>query len=208
MTKTTERRQYVRIVDNIMLAVQTIEEAEQAQKKLLDAKDANGPTIGQHLKELEDQITIATQSLSDKMPKTTHIISLLNRKLNIIAHHMLRNEINDKHQLTEVSLSASGIGFYYHHPFSSGETIALDLLLSPNPYRIITAAKILTPNTSQQSSQQKPTKIPLRQKSRHYIRAEFVGLCEADQEILIQHILRRQGQILKQKRLASQSILT
>lgn len=207
MNKTTEKRQFVRIVDNIMIAIKTIEEAEKTRQELLDNKEDGHSTIGHQLKSLEDQITSTTQNLSDKMPQTAQIFSLLNRKLNIIAYHMLKKDVENDHQSLEVSLSASGIGFYHHTALKAGDTVALDMFLSPNPYRIITAVKIISVN-EKKATHDVPHAHLQEQGQGYYIRAEFEGLSEQDQEILIQHILRRQGQILKQKRLAKEANLS
>lgn len=197
MIPTHEKRRFVRINDRVMLAVRTIAEAEkirQQQKGSPNTSHQNlaTKTLGHQLKEIDDQLKLALFQLADKMPKTAATISLLHKKVDLITHHILRNEISEEHKEVDVSLSAVGLGFSHHQPYNPESHIALDIMLSHNPYRIITASRVVScaANTDDNN---------------YYLRTEFMNLSDEDEEIVIQHVLMQQTRQLKQQRLDRES---
>jgi len=192
-----EKRKFVRIPDTLFLAVRTIKEAEQFRKSIEASLESGSPSsIGAQLKSIDDQFSMILHSLGDRVPKTAELITLLNRKINLITHHVLKKEIENDHTEQEVSISAAGIGFSYPQPLPVSEYVAIDVMLTLNPYRIITSARITSCEAISEDDERSA-----RPEHVYYIRAEFNALSETDEEMLIQHVIRRQSQLLKQQRL-------
>lgn len=196
----TEKRRFVRVSDQIFMAIRTLEEAEVLLNQLKEQgqpEDGSGTPIGHQLKELDNQLSIMLHTLGDKMPNTSKTLALLNKKIDLIAHYILKGEIDDDHKEQEVSISAAGIGFSSDTAFSDGQVIALDIMLQPTPYRIINRARIVSSSkTGSELSSLSPN---------YFVRAEFENLNEENEEILIQHVIRRQSVILKQRRLTREA---
>ncbi len=192
----TEKRRFVRVSDRLLLAIRTTEDAGTQQKQLEaygQLNDKDTLPICHQVKAIDDSLSLILHKLGDKMPNTSKAIALLNKKLDLIVHHVLKSEIGDEHQEQEVSISAAGLGFSSSTPYICNDLITLDIMLQPTPYRIITQARVVSCN---QATDDASLSTPL-----YFIRTEFEHLGKENEEVIIQHVIRRQSVILKQQRL-------
>lgn len=91
------------------------------------------------------------------------------------------------HRVEEASISASGIAFPIAEKLNENTVLALDLLLRPSAKNITAIGRVISCESLSDD--------PL-----YYLRVEFTEMTTPDKETLIQHIVQRQGALLRSLR--------
>lgn len=118
------------------------------------------------------------------------ILETINAKINTVIDQLdLENELVQRvaHKVQEVNISACGMGLFIDELVPPGETISLDLLLKPSQLHLLCYAVIVA-------------SAPAEEEGMFFTRMDFVNMTPHDQEILIQHIVKRQGLQLREQR--------
>lgn len=174
-----ERRRFFRINETVGIAWHVLEGAEMPRSEtpsdLLSLFSEQDHKIEKLLIELEDE-----------NPKVAELIALFNQKLErVVQQFMLDSGLVARiaNKVKEANLSACGIAFINEEAITEGADLRMELTLYPSQRRIHTDGRVVgCDNLGNQ---------------RHYWRIDFYGMSKADQEDLIQHIVRSQSQQLK-----------
>ena len=75
-------------------------------------------------------------------------------------------------------------------PASLNQYISLELILYPNNVRLTLLAAAISCDRYEEESE----------RNKYIIRADFVDISDANQEVLVQHVIKRQAMQLKQQR--------
>lgn len=178
-----ERRRFFRIDDRLPLAVH--------RPSGPDASRAGGRGLAAAglLAELDRRIVAIVAAARVQAPAVAELAELLNRKLDFVIDALeLREDalrrVSFREQ--EVSISACGIGLDCPEPFEVGEALVVELLLPPEAAHLRVPARV----------------VRCRDEARgaYRLQLDFAGLEPGDQELLIQFIVRRQGQFLQRLR--------
>lgn len=188
MSKSAERRRYFRVTDLVGLNYRFLAEGE------LDvARSAQPTSLNNLLATVEEEISVILAALKPQNPELHRLMELFNQKINLAFGHGLA----DKNQHSgssiracQVSLSACGIAFPCREEAKLGSTVALDLSLYPSNLRLQLMATVISFETNPKLEGEDP----------YLVRADFIDLNDNEQEILVQHVIKRQAHQLKDQR--------
>ena len=184
---TQERRRYFRVTDLVGLRYQFLSQDEQAlaiQAKPNSRKDL--------LKQIDNEVLANLALIQSSQPEVHRLLDLLNQKINLALGNdeSEKNEIDADGNICSVNLSACGLAFPANKPASLNQYISLELTLYPNNIRLTLLAAAISCDRYEEESE----------RNKYIIRADFVDISDANQEVLVQHVIKRQALQLKQQR--------
>ena len=180
-----EKRKYFRITDTIHLTVRVISKEEyESTNKDLQSDDS--------LVDCENELTLLLDKIAIQQPDISRALQLMNQKLMQLNEALIAPP--QQENLTEVSLSACGVGFESDDFIAEAERVELVLGLKPSNLKM-TARGIVV--GCEELAEPKGG-------NRYFIRVALGGLAPKSEEVLIQHIIKRQGEILRQKRIEAE----
>ncbi|OUR69991.1 hypothetical protein A9Q73_01070 [Bermanella sp. 47_1433_sub80_T6] len=180
-----ERRRYFRINDEVAMSFSLIEGEVTADLLTNDTLALNQEF---HIS-LEVQIRQAMLELRAKDPKLAVILDLLNQKMNLLrtGEHLFESSP----LLKPANISACGISFTWHEKLAINQLVMLSLYLQPKHDLVRTQAHVAAVNINPDSLS--------NQAEPYIIHLDFDSIHDAYQELLIQHIVQRQGYQLRKK---------
>lgn len=194
-----ERRRYFRVDVDMIISPNLISQADKskrAQKLLADGSEH--PDSHHVFLTLEAQIQEGLAKLSNEHADVRHILDMLNRKLNLISCGGpvadISGSIMDK-KPELVNLSACGIAFKSDVPLSMGQAVELEMVLLPEQAYIVAIGEIVI-------CEKKPLSVSSRdvREKPYRISVDFHAMHEEDMERIVQHIMRKESQLLKARR--------
>lgn len=181
----SERRRYFRIDDQIRLRYQLVT-AEQMAVPAAESFQVND--LRSSLARFDTQINHLLSELRIKEPLVGELLVLLNQKYAVVAEQVIADKValtGETHPLVEVNISACGMAFTTAEPAEQGSFVHLDMILLPTNQQVSTYAAVV---------------VCEKQASGAYLwRLDFRQLKNAEQEVLIQHLVKRQTQLRKIK---------
>lgn len=195
----TERRRYFRVDVEMILSYKPISQEEmQKNSLLLNTSSVEHPDSHKLFITLESDLQEAIARLPKNQAEIANIVTLLNRKLNLLSQGgpvpSTQETIMDLPPQM-VNLSACGLAFKSAHPVNLGEAIEFELVLLPEQAYIMGYGMVI-------SCEQKPLSPTHDGPSKHPYRVgiDFKALRDDDMERIIQHIMRKEAEILKARR--------
>ncbi|MEY8248097.1 MAG: PilZ domain-containing protein [Bermanella sp.] len=180
-----ERRRYFRINDEVAMSFSLIDGNDNGDVSVHDTLALNQEF---HIS-LEVQIRQAMLELRAKDPKLAVMLDLLNQKMNLLRNgeHLFESSPS----LKAANISACGISFSWHEKLAINQMVMLSLYLQPKHDLVRTQAHVAAVNSNPDSLD--------RQTEPYIIHLDFDSIHDAYQELLIQHIVQRQGSQLRKK---------
>ncbi len=187
-----DRRNFFRIDDSVSMSYQQIPEQE------LDER------IGRMELEIEGNFTVmgSIASINQNMAGIMHRIEgdepdiaaylkAINNKIDILGRALLStaNDITEQ-PAQPVNLSASGMAFYSSSPIDAGVILELRLLLMPSFTGIITFCEVVGCDRVDDAEEG----------FSFFTRVNFTHMREKDRDLLIRHVIKRQGEFLRKRR--------
>lgn len=176
-----DRRRYFRISDRMGVAYRPLSETEPA----VDAETS----AEQRLARCNVQIEGLLEKLAASAQETAQLGRLLNQKLDwVIEQGRGDHPWSSLGELSiySVNISACGIGLRLDEPQAIGAQLDMELLLLPERQSLTTRAEVIACEAVQNQE--------------YYVRLEFSDMDSRAQEELIQHIVRRQSEMLRRTR--------
>lgn len=184
---TQERRRFFRIDDEVAISFHHLDE-EPVQEDTETAVDLNKMQQEFHVS-LDVQIRQAMVDVRAQYPKLAPVLDLMNQKINLL--HASETVTDDTPVLRKASLSACGIAFTWNEALPINQQLMLNIYLQPNHELVRSTAHVagVDVNPDYPSNSEEP----------HIVRLDFDDMHDAFQEVLIQHVVQRQGHQLRQK---------
>ncbi|ARN73465.1 PilZ domain-containing protein [Oceanicoccus sagamiensis] len=193
---TEERRRYFRIDDSMGVSYRCIGSEE--AKVFAEQTQANSGTFD-FAANFDNRIQTLLDACKIQAPVAAELVDLINKKLNfVIAQMDVDSELMHKiaYSLKQVNVSACGMAFANEEKLDKGQLLQLDIMLHPSELHIAAMAKVV---------ECMPLNIDEAEGDNTcFVRVDFAEVNSNDQELLIQHIVKRQSEILKQKRRMSE----
>jgi len=181
-----ERRKYFRIDDYLGLAYSLLG-AEEAKLFVEEVKQNNGAI--DYAANFDNRIHTLLGACKVQSPLAAELLDLLNKKLNFIVSQLdvdgAPSAVVD-YRMSSVNISACGMGFVDKQPLQTGQILKLDLRLSPEELTIVTLAQVVACE-----------ELP---ENEYFLRLSFPQISSTDQELLIQHVVKKQSAQLRQRR--------
>jgi len=180
-----ERRRYFRVSDLVGLRYKMLSEGER------DLAVLSQPTsLKSLLGQLESDITRHLMTIQLGQPEVHQVLELMNQKINLAFGHgfSTMDEVSEEATVaSQVNLSACGLAFASPESAALNQYLSIELTLYPKNIRLQLLAAVISSDTYHEGEIA----------NRHLIRADFVDISDADQEILVQHVIQRQVQQIK-----------
>ncbi len=184
-----ERRRFFRIDDTLELYCEAL-----SDEQVRDTAATMQPTEAQDvLAGFDRQIQTVIEAARVQAPAVANLAEMLNRKLNYVISTLgISEELVERmaFRARHVNLSACGIGFDSDTAYETGQRVRLEMRLQPNNLHLVVLAKVVACERL----------VDGRDGLDYNLRLNFTDMSSADQELLIQHIVRRQGQQLQELR--------
>ncbi len=182
-----ERRRYFRVTDLVGLRCQFLSQDEQAL-----AIQAKPSSLKDLLKQIDNEVMANLAIIQSSQPEVYRLLDLLNQKINLAlgADNNKEEDLDTTSNICSVNLSACGLAFPSDKPATLNQYISLELTLYPNNIRLTLLAAAIACDRYEEESE----------RNKYIIRADFVDISDANQEVLVQHVIKRQSMQLKQQR--------
>ncbi|MCW8944421.1 MAG: PilZ domain-containing protein [Sedimenticola sp.] len=187
-----ERRQYFRIEDSLSLSYQTVplDEVPACVERLEKELDSHF-TVVSSLAAVTQEMMGILHKIEASRPEIAAYLKSLDKKIDILGRAFLAQTTELFIQpAQEVNLSATGISFCVDEQLSEGTILELKILLMPSYTGILSFAEVIgcDPVETEVSEQ------------RYHLRTTFTHIRERDRDVLIQHVIQRQGAQIRQAR--------
>ena len=180
-----ERRRYFRIDDEIGLRYRLL-----TLEEVVDFNEGRLPIEDSETAILDRQITVLLEAVRIQSPEVCELIDLLNQKISILGGAQSSSNVPAMSPPVGVNLSACGVAFECTSMMRSGEILLLDILLNGSQLHFPVLGRIVACD-----------KVVARNGGQVYLtRVDFEQVDDASQELLVQHVVRQQGRLLKARR--------
>ncbi len=179
-----ERRRFFRITDTVGVAYRLLSDEEVASHNLGKNQQANVFGI---INDYEIEISELLIKLKEINPLVEEVLFAINKKINgVIDHLEMENRLIQRlaHKSHEVNISACGIAFMADNELSVGQSLSLDIILYPSEKHVFTFGRVVGVESEEGDRS-------------CYARINFYNMSSSAQETLIQHIVQRQGVLLR-----------
>ncbi len=181
-----ERRRYFRIEDTVGVAWEVVSGREAVQRQEeMSREDYSAPG---RLYQVEKQLQVLIDKLRIQNPEFAEALELLNVKFSSLKEKQTAERgYRSNSDIKKVSISACGISFTDSERMAPGTKLALDLTLLPTDLHVHTIGEVIDCLEGE--------------KVGDWIhRIDFCGMRSEDEELMVQHIVKRQGKLIKAQR--------
>lgn len=192
-----ERRRFFRINDTIGVSYRRLGPEE---AKAFSQRSAEHGGNFDYASNFDNRIQTLLDACRVQNPLAAELLDLMNKKLNFVIRqldvdsNMLQQIAYD---LKQVNVSACGMAFAVAEPLQKGDCLQLDILLQPSDLHVVAMAEVVAcealPEALGSESQQ-------GDEGHLFMRLNFIDMHPNDQELLIQHVVKRQSAQLKARR--------
>lgn len=189
---TQERRRYFRIDDSMGISYRLLG-AEEAKAFAQEAKE-HGNNFD-FAANFDNRIQTLLDACRVQSPLAAELVDLMNKKLNFVIRQMdIDSELMHKiaYNLRQVNVSACGLAFANTEVLAKGQMLQLDIILQPSELHVVALAEVVdcSPISEEDAVADECC----------FVRLNFTNISNNDEELLIQHIVKRQSTLLKQRR--------
>jgi len=186
-----ERRRFFRITDTVGVAYKVLSEEEIAAQ---EEGEQSPEKIFNMITNYDAAIEALLVELASKDTLLEELLSAMNKKINsVISHLELESRLIERlaHKIQEVNISACGIAFYVMEELMEGQIVSLDIALYPTETHVFTYGTVVGSDFFAETGER-------------FVRIDFYGMESSDQEVLIQHIVKRQSTMMQVVRQADE----
>jgi len=189
---TDERREFFRIDDSIRVSCRVIEPGEQP----VTLDDRQSPddrfTVMTRLQAISQRLSAHLHRIEQRDTDVAEYLRALDEKIDLLGQSYLADSSELLGQpFLSVNLSAGGLAMEVAEPLAMGDRVEIKLLLLPAYTGVVAYGEVVGVERSQEGNADYP----------YHVRINFTLIRESDQDALIRHIMRRQGEMLRQRRL-------
>ncbi len=186
-----ERRSYFRVDDQVRLALRKVPPGELDRLlQRLDLDLAGNFTVMSSLAAITAQATVVLRRIENRDPELASYLRAIDQKIEVIGRAFIAQEPELVAQAAvPANLSAGGMCVGVDEPLAPGDAVEIRMLLFPSFTGLMIYGSVV---------ECQPAEEP--DAFSHRVRIEFSHIRERDRELLIRHLLRRQGDQLREDR--------
>jgi hypothetical protein len=185
-----ERREYFRIDDSIRVSYNVIE-ADAVPADIDEQVENDRFSVMTRLQAISQHLSAAFHRIEQRDPDVADYLKALDEKINLLGQSFLAEE---KALLGEpsrpVNLSAGGLAMDVAEQLAVGDRVEVKLLLLPSYTGVLAYGEVVGVEANTKPEAGYP----------YHVRINFTLIRGVDQDALIRHIMRRQGEMLRQRR--------
>ena len=187
-----DRRRFFRINDKVSLKYRVVQGIDiETEIKRNEHEQNNLAELKNAFNCIEAKIMTKMSRIEEVSPLVAEILGLFDKKLSLMQSMIMHSDDRDN-SITEtqnVNLSASGISFVSNTPINEDVTLKMEIVLFPEYQFIPVYARVVDCRRKMDDNLY-----------RFNVAVDFIGICETDQEIIMQHVLSKQAASLKKER--------
>lgn len=193
----SDRRQFFRIDDTVRLCIRPLNPQQLAQG-VADLEGSGGAdfTVLSSLAAISAKMGASLRRIEARDPDLAAYLRALDHKLEILGRAFLTQESElVTQQAQPVNLSAGGVSLNAKDALPEGQALEIRMLLFPSFTGVLGYGEVVdcAPLGAGEGSEY-----------RYQLRVAFTHLREPDREALIRHVLQRQSEELRERRLQSE----
>ncbi|MEQ1636779.1 MAG: PilZ domain-containing protein [Methylococcales bacterium] len=187
-----DRRRFFRIDDDINLYYTVIDAKLVDDTSNFKQKALGSCSLSRALDRLTQESNTILRKIEAKEPEVADYLNVLNNKVDLIVQALMFQGIDFLEQKTRnVNLSASGLAFDNEEALKIDEYLEITMVLSSLVAVIVLHAKVVYCKQNTEN---------LLGKQSFLIGVEYVNIQEQDRETLIQYVVRRQMQQIRESK--------
>ncbi len=185
-----ERREFFRIDDSIRVNYRVIDASSVPVD--IDERVSNDRfSVMTRLQGISQHLSAAFHRIEQRDPDVADYLKALDEKINLLGQSFLAEEKELLGQPSQsVNLSAGGLAMDVAEQLTTGDRVEIKLLLLPSYTGVLAYGEVVAVDDNPQPDDGYP----------YHVRINFTLIRNIDQDALIRHILRRQGEMLRQRR--------
>ena len=198
-----ERRRFYRIDDSVILNYQPFPEEKMDETiSRLEMLNSQHKLLQNSLGSLELRLDFLLDEITEPLPEIAEALKIINRKISILSQLDsadtesalgLKADSRAAVETHEVNMSGSGLAFFSPTGFSHGETMEIECSLLPEYYNIKAIGRVVDCRETDET-------VEIDTDKKYRVAVDFIYLRETDREFMIAHILKKQGDELKEQR--------
>jgi hypothetical protein len=190
-TLRNERREFFRIDDSIQVSYRLISSDELPESIEEHLQEIDRLTVMTRLQNISQHLSAPLHRIEQRDPDVADYLKALDEKINLLGQSFLaeETELLDRPS-SAVNLSAGGIAMDVSEKLEVGDLVEIKLLLLPSYIGIVAFGEVVDIEQTIGGDMAYP----------YHIRINFNLIRSSDQDALIRHITRRQGEMLRQRR--------
>jgi len=189
-----ERRQFFRIDDSLSLSYRQVSSDRLAASiECLENEIDSDFTVVSSLAAVSQEMMGTLNKIESSRPEIAAYLKSLDRKIDILGRALMAQTTELLKQPAQaVNLSATGISFQVSEFIQPGSTLELKLLLTPSYAGILSFVEVIGCDPAAPE--------PEEPDPGYNLRTAFVHIRERDRDVLIQHVIQRQGAQIRRAR--------
>ncbi len=185
-----ERREYFRIDDSIRVSY-TVVDPESVPEDIDERVHNDRFSVMTRLQGISQHLSASFHRIEQRDPDVADYLKALDEKIDLLGQSFLAEEKEMLGQPSRsVNLSAGGLALDVAEQLTLGDRVEIKLLLLPTYTGVLAYGEVVGIEANPQSEQDYP----------FHVRINFTHIRGSDQDALIRHIMRRQGEMLRQRR--------
>ncbi len=189
-----ERREFFRIDDSIRVNYRVID-ASSVPVDIDERVNNDRFSVMTRLQGISQHLSASFHRIEQRDPDVADYLKALDEKINLLGQSFLAEEKELLGQPSQsVNLSAGGLAMDVAEQLTTGDRVEIKLLLLPSYTGVLAYGEVVAVDDNPQPDDGYP----------YHVRINFTLIRNIDQDALIRHILRRQGEMLRQRREAQE----
>lgn len=185
-----ERREFFRIDDSIRVSHRVID-PESVPADVDQLAQDGGFGVMTRLQAISQHLSSSLHRIEQRDPDVAGYLKALDEKISLLGQSFLAQEKDLLGQPSQsVNLSAGGLAMDVAEQLAVGDRVEIKLLLLPSYTGILAYGEVVAADANPQPDEGYP----------YHVRINFTLIRNVDQEALIRHIIRRQGEMLRRRR--------
>jgi hypothetical protein len=193
---TDERREFFRIDDSIQVSYHQVDPAS-VPADIEERMQNDRFSVMTRLQGISQHLSASLHRIEQRDPDVADYLKALDEKVNLLGQSFLAEE---KELIGEpsrsVNLSAGGLAMDVAEEMALGDLVEIKLLLLPSYTGVLAYGEVVGVDANPKPEQGYP----------YHVRINFTLIRPTDQDALIRHILRRQGEMLRERREQQESL--
>lgn len=188
MIDNIERRNYFRINDIIGLSYTALTDDDvQQPKQRPDTRGDMCMPLADLLRPIDTSLNQMANSLWNENPAAAKALGLLNRKISLLAAHIMQSNgpLAESYEDMMVSLSGSGMGFHATEALPTGTSLLVNVILKPSQVELSFTATVVGCEA-----------LPEHSEQAYWMRISIDEGNNDAREQLIQHVVQKQASAL------------
>ncbi|MBW9256291.1 MAG: PilZ domain-containing protein [Candidatus Thiodiazotropha sp. (ex. Lucinisca nassula)] len=186
-----ERREFFRIDDSIRVSYRVIAAADIPASIDEQLRAGERFTVMTRLQEISQHLSASMHRIEQRDTDIADYLKALDEKINLLGRSFLTEarELLDRPS-QQVNLSAGGLAMDITEEVQVGSKVEVKMLLLPSFSGLLAYGEVVGSEPSDGEDEGYP----------YHVRINFTKIRGSDQDALIRHITRRQGEMLRQRR--------